>query len=150
MNPTLEELVGRLHGITGPEGGLPPPAPAVWPWLLGGAVIVAGFAVLLRRRPVAPPDAEALAGLRSARDLATIERVVRAYLVREFDPLAATRTPAELARSATKEWAGLVADIEHSRFAPAQPAQPDCGAIVTQIELLIHADRLKAPGRAAG
>ncbi|MBX7106397.1 MAG: hypothetical protein K1X57_20135 [Gemmataceae bacterium] len=150
MNPTLEELVGRLHGVTGPEGGVPPPAPALWPWLLAGAAVILVLVVVLRRRPRLSPDIEALAGLQSARDLATVERVVRAYLARQFDPLADSRTPAELARSATKEWAGVVADIEHSRFAPAQPAQPACDAIVTRIELLIHADRLKAPGRATG
>lgn len=158
MIQSVDELLGQLRGVTGPE---PAPPPQPFPWL-EWLVAIGGLAVgtwiwwwLRRPKPQLPADVEALQALGRLPDSPTepaltyCERLVRRYLERQHQIPARMLTPAECNDEISDAWREVLTLLQVRRFAPAQSAPDSWSGLVRQLESLIRDDRIKAAGEAS-
>lgn len=158
MMQSVDELLGQLRGVTGPEPA-PPPEPFPWlPWLVAVLAVaaVAGIWWRMRRpKPLLPPDVEALnqiaklPGTPTDKLLMQLDQIARRYLERQHQLPARMLTPAEFNDQIGDDWRGLLHSIQIHRFAPAQSAPDAWSGLVRQLESLIHDDCTKAAEEAS-
>ncbi len=149
MMQTVDELLGQLRGVTGPEPA-PPPEPIAWlPWtiaIVSIAVVVTFWWWLRRPRQLLPPNVEALNELKklpatpTALALTHCEKLVRRYLERRHLLPVRMLTPVELIGQVSDEWRELLQSLQDQRFAPAQSAREAWSGLVRQLESLIQRD----------
>lgn len=149
MMQSVDELLGQLRGVTGPEPA-PPPEPTAWlPWtiaIVSIAAVVTLWWWLRRTRPLLPPDVEAISDLKKLPTLPTeaalthCENVVRRYLERRHLVPARMLTPVELNGQIGDDWRDVLQSLQDQRFAPAQSAPEAWSGLVRQLESLIQRD----------
>lgn len=150
MNPSADELLSRLRGVTGPE--LTPPAePAsmTWVYWLLAVLIAIAIAWLFRRRPPVVISAvdEALAGLATAESSSGLDTIVRTFLQRMLDVPAKQMTTAELLGRIPPHWHSLLEASDRLRFSGVQPDESEWSGLLRRAEVLIQADGGELAGR---
>ena len=155
---SVDELLGQLRGVTGPEPA-PPPEPFAWlPWTIAvvSIVVVAALWRWLRRpKRLLPPDVEALNELKKLPAtpteiaLTNCENIVRRYLERRHSLPARMLTPVELNGQIHDEWRSVLQALQDQRFAPAQSAPDAWSGRVRQLESLIQDDGVEVAGQAS-
>ena len=153
---SVDELLGQLRGVTGPEPA-PPPEPFAWqPWVITTCAIVAAFMLwrwLSRPKQLLAPDIEALAALNklpanpTEAALTNCENLVRRYLERRHLLPARVLTPVELNGCVDDAWRDVLLALQDRRFAPAKSAPDAWSRLVRQLESLIQGDGAKAAGQ---
>ncbi|MFL5330153.1 MAG: hypothetical protein ACJ8C4_14725 [Gemmataceae bacterium] len=162
MKTPPDELLSKLHGVTGPElSPVPPESPLAW-WIaisLSG-VLFAGIVIFWPRRrrttPNLPPGAEARAALSAlpteptAEALAALDQLSRRYIVRVHgvDALRLT-TPELLVQLPTDiatEWRDVLDPCDRARFAGVLPTQAAWSELVQRAQGLVQTERKKDEG----
>jgi hypothetical protein len=152
---SVDELLGQLRGVTGPELA-PPPEPSAWlPWAIATIAAVVVYIFFWRRlrrpRPLLPPDVEALAELKklppmpTAAVLASCENIVRRYLERRHLVPARVLTPVELNGRIDEAWRDVLNALQQQRFAPAESLPDAWPRLIRQLESLIQEEGIGAP-----
>jgi hypothetical protein len=155
MRATPEELLSKLHAVTGPE--LTPPAPEsplAW-WIavaLVGALLI-GIILFWRRRDLRrsqPPGSEARVALGALpatpniAALASLDQLARRYLSRCYGVAAKRMTSPELLAAlpadASTAWAEIFEPSDRWRFAGVLPTQAAWSELLRRAAILIQAD----------
>jgi hypothetical protein len=153
---TVDELLGQLRGVTGPEPA-PLPEPFTWlPWVIAAlsiATVIAIWRWLRRPKPPLSPDVEALAALKNLPAGSTeaamthCENIARRYLERHHLVPAWTMTPVELNGRIGDAWRDVLQTLQDQRFAPAESSPDVWPRLVRQLESLIQGECEKPAGQ---
>ena len=147
-----DELLTRLHAVTGPELTLVPPA-SPWSWWIAVALIASLLCGIMlfwphRRKALAlSPEIEArraldsLASQPTSESLSMFDRVVRAFIrhrhMIEAERLTTPELLAALPREVAVKWAEVLQPCDHAHYSGTLPTQAAYAAMVRCAATLI-------------
>jgi hypothetical protein len=160
MKTPPDELLSKLHGVTGPElSPAPPESPLAW-WIAVSflGILFAGIIIFWPRRrravPSLPPGAEAKAALSklptepTAEALASLDQLSRRYISRIHDIDAVRLTTPELLVRLPDDvgtrWGEVLDPCDRARFAGVLPTQAAWSELLRRAESLIRNDEIRS------